>query len=279
MNPEAGEIKQAAHSWLDKLSDDELVAVAPILHSLSSLLSISLARTPAPDRPAPIQELSCKVSNSFLALERQLEQAIALEEVQALRENVSACLDLVRYNKTKVGHGGGRLPALIAEEALPPEASVAPPSMTDALTGLPARLMFERVVTSTIAEGKEATIALFKVERLPYINKRFGRVTGDEIVLFVAQYLAEKLPNSSLFVRWSGPAFAAILTGKAASKEAVIELRAISRKQLSKSIDVDGRPVMLPISCSCFVEPILSTSSPDKLFAKMDDFLLAHVGL
>jgi diguanylate cyclase (GGDEF)-like protein len=160
-----------------------------------------------------------------------------------------------------------------------PSALLASPgrSTSDAATGLPARLIFERAVCDAITQGTESVVALFIVERLAYINKRFGRATGEEILLYVAQYLAEELPDSSMLARWSGPAFAAILDSTSAAKRTEMQIRAIASKRLSKTIDSGGRTaVMIPISCSCTVESLTAESSSEAIFSRMDDFLSAH---
>jgi GGDEF domain-containing protein len=148
---------------------------------------------------------------------------------------------------------------------------------SDATTGLPARLIFERAVCDALTQGRESVVALFIVERLAYINKRFGRVAGEEILLHVAQYLAQELPDSSTLARWSGPAFAAILDSTSAAKRTEMQIRAIASKRLSKTIDSGGRrAVMIPISCSCTVESLNAENSPEAIFTRMDDFLAAH---
>jgi GGDEF domain-containing protein len=148
--------------------------------------------------------------------------------------------------------------------------------ISDTTTGLPGRLIFERAVCDAIIQGKESVVALFMVERLAYINKRFGRATGEEILLYVAQYLAQELPDSSILARWSGPAFAAMVDSASAAKRTEMRIRAIASKHLSTNIDNGRTAVMIPISCSCIVESLSAETSPETIFSRMDDFLSAH---
>jgi GGDEF domain-containing protein len=199
------------------------------------------------------------------ALEQTLSQALQVDDPQALKESISQCLAIVR-----------------AEQANPPPAPTvtlppATPATLDAETGLPGRLLFERIVTDSIAGGRNFITALFVVERLPLINKRFGRATGDRVLLYVAQYLAQELPDSNSLSRWSGSAFSAIITSENSDKMES-QIRAISNKPLSANIDVGNRSVMLTISCACMMEQLSATSSPESVFAKMDNFVTARTG-
>jgi GGDEF domain-containing protein len=132
-------------------------------------------------------------------------------------------------------------------------------------------------VSDSIAEGKRFMTALFVVERLPLINKRFGRFAGDRVLLYVAQYLAQELPDSNSLSRWSGSSFSAIINFEN-SEKMESQIRAISNKPLSANIDVGNRSVMLTISCACMMEQASGSASPEALFTKMDEFVKARTG-
>lgn len=194
------------------------------------------------------------------SLEQTLSQALELDDPQIMKESILKCLDLVRTEKAK--------------PAPTPVANVVPAATlsVDAETGLPGRLLFEQIVSDSIGEGRNFITALFVVERLPLINKRFGRVAGDRVLLYVAQYLAQELPDSNSLSRWSGSAFSAIINSENSDKMES-QIRAISNKPLSANIDVGNRSVMLTISCACMMEQLSADASPEKLFDKMDEFI------
>jgi GGDEF domain-containing protein len=242
------------------------MAIAPLLQALNGLL-------PRPEAPTP--EKNPKGSEGAAApialgaletLDQTLSQALELDDPQLIKESITKCLEFVKAEKAK--------PA----PAPPPPAfpSAAGPTV-DAETGLPGRLLYERLVSDWIAEGRSFLTALFVVERLPLINKRFGRLAGDRVLLYVAQYLAQELPDSSSLSRWSGNAFAVVINSEHSDK-IESQIRAISNKPLSANIDVGNRSVMLTISCGCMMEHLTMNASPDKLFDKMDEFTSARTG-
>lgn len=267
---EVDKAKQRGHEWLDQLSNEQAIAVVPILLELSGLITVCSGKNQRESTLATNVEIDTSVFlEPSLKIENQLERILEIRDPQALREAIATCLDLFRSEKTHLNASRSKANAtnLLKSPTVP---------TTDATTGLPGRLLFERIVANAVAESKESITALFVVERLAYINKRFGRITGDEILLSVAQYLAQELPDSSSLSRWSGPAFAAILH-PTAGKKTEMQVRAISRRQLSKTMETGGRSVMLPINCSCMIEPLSEGSSPDLIFSKMDDFISAHL--
>jgi len=218
---------------------------------------------PPPLPPAtPVAAISAPPLES---LEQLLSQASESADFQAIKHSISKCLEIVRAEKAK-------------PTAAPAAVTIPEGAMTvDSDTGLPGRLLFEKLVTDSIAEGKNVITALFVVERLPLINKRFGRLAGDRVLLYVAQYLARELPDSTSLSRWSGSAFSTIINFENSDKMES-QIRAISNKPLSANIDVGNRSVMLTISCACMMEQLSAGASPEKVFDKMDDFVKARTG-
>lgn len=263
MNSEVVEIRQEAHASIEKLSDAQIAVIGQALKGLVGL-SAEANKPPAVPVPDPSVDVEPLPGDVYKELEQRLEGALQAEDLLQTRACISSCLEAIRSGVAASASG------------LPLPRSPRPVT-EDATTGLPARLILERTVANAITEGKESMVALFVVERLAYINKRFGRITGDEILLYVAQYLAQELSDSSSLCRWSGPAFGVVLNSYNAARKTEMQIRAISRKQLSKTIDSGGRSVMLPISCSCMVETLSPDSSPELIFTKMDDFISSHV--
>ncbi len=260
------EAKEAVTSWLDQLSEEQTVAVAPLLKALSGLMSEHRGQAEQSERAAPLApaiETACISSTALESLDQILSGALECHDLQTINDSVSKCLEIVRAEKAKP----------MRPVALP--AVHAGALTVDAETGLRARFSFEKLVADSVAEGKNAVAALFVVERLPLINKRFGRVVGDRVLLYVAKYLTQELPDSNSLSRWSGPAFSAIINADNSDKMES-QIRAISNKPLSANIDVGNRSVMLTISCACMMEQLSAEGSPEKVFDKMDEFVKAR---
>jgi GGDEF domain-containing protein len=251
--------KETVQAWSSQLSDPQAIAVAPLLQALSALL-------PRDDTPpertekAPTRSDAPVSLSTLESLEQTLSQTLELDDPQVIKDSISKCLELVRTEKAK--------PAPTPVVNVPSSATLS----VDAETGLPGRLLFEKIVSDSIADGRSFITALFVVERLPLINKRFGRLAGDRVLLYVAQYLAQELPDSNSLSRWSGAAFSAIINSENSDKMES-QIRAISNKPLSANIDVGNRSVMLTISCACMMEQLSVSASPEKLFDKMDGFV------
>ena len=263
------EAKEAVTSWLGQLSEEQTVAVAPLLKALSGLMSEHRGQGEQIESavpPTPLVTPVAAISTPPLeCLEQFLSQASESEDPQVIKDSISKCLEIVRTEKAKP-------PAAPAVVTIPAGAMT-----VDSETGLPGRLPFEKLVADSIAEGKNVITALFVVERLPLINKRFGRLAGDRVLLYVAQYLAQELPDSNSLSRWSGSAFSTIINFENSDKMES-QIRAISNKPLSANIDVGNRSVMLTISCACMMEQLSADASPEKVFDKMDEFVKARTG-
>ena len=84
-------------------------------------------------------------------------------------------------------------------------------TLFDELTGLPngyqLYLMFDQVAMD--AERYEYPLAIFafQIERLPEIKRRYGHMSSNEIVRFLAQHLKTQVRDSDILVRYSEDQF------------------------------------------------------------------------
>src|ERR1035438_8742310 len=147
--------------------------------------------------------------------------------------------------------------------------------MTDPATGLQGRAAAEEMIAAKISEGKEFVVTLFQIDRLAHINGRFGRKTGDEILLEVAQYVGKELNTGSLF-RWTGPALVAILEIQPSLNAVQRQLKRIASMRIEKSIETDGRSVLLPITCSFLQQEVSARGSVETVAHNMDKFVGTH---
>ncbi|MDT7548182.1 MAG: hypothetical protein QOE84_576, partial [Actinomycetota bacterium] len=94
-------------------------------------------------------------------------------------------------------------------------------ALTDDLTGLANRRMFNRQLTATLAacaarpEGEDTRIAvlLIDMDRFKEINDSFGHPVGDEVLREIAERLRPGLRSSDLLARLGGDEFALLLDG------------------------------------------------------------------
>lgn len=96
------------------------------------------------------------------------------------------------------------------------EAKLAAAAQTDMLTGLPNRRQFfevgEREVERTKRSGGELWVLMIDLDRFKHINDTAGHAVGDQVLIAVAELLAQSVRKVDLVARLGGEEFAALVT-------------------------------------------------------------------
>ena len=85
---------------------------------------------------------------------------------------------------------------------------------SDALTGLPNRHALYPHLAEQIAaaqQGQTACVLLIDLDHFKMINDRHGHLTGDAVLVEVAQHLQRLLPDTGMVGRWGGEEFLVVL--------------------------------------------------------------------
>jgi len=225
------------------------------------------------------------------AVEKKLQTASTIGDVRVLRGKLNDCLVLVRNESNRLrdeSHAHiAELQSSLERTAnhvrssgiAPPEDHPPPPKaprpatpLEDPLTGLPGRDSAEALIAKGIAESKQFAVALCLIDRYTHIEARYGVETGEEALLLVAQHLGAQLQRGTLF-RWSGPAFAVIAETDQPLHVVEQQMIRLVSKRFEKTIQKDGRTVLVPVTCCCMAQKVSDVDSLEAVAESLDDFV------
>jgi diguanylate cyclase (GGDEF)-like protein/PAS domain S-box-containing protein len=86
-------------------------------------------------------------------------------------------------------------------------------AMTDPLTGLANRRVFDLDLVRGLASGQSGCLALFDLDHFKQINDHHGHATGDRVIQIFAEILRESVRAGDNAVRLGGEEFAVLLFG------------------------------------------------------------------
>ncbi|GGK42215.1 hypothetical protein GCM10010124_38820 [Pilimelia terevasa] len=156
-----------------------------------------------------------------------LTAVVVLRQILALRENAS----LLRRVDTTV------------RELQDAQAQLAHQAQHDSLTGLANRRLFEHRLTTIEGSGQPASVVLIDLDDFKLINDRLGHVTGDALLVGVADRLRCCVRGSDTVARLGGDEFALLLPGLSAT--AADEVLDRITRALDRPVSVDGLDLLV----------------------------------
>jgi diguanylate cyclase len=89
--------------------------------------------------------------------------------------------------------------------------------LTDPLTTLSNRKLFDQTIVTALAEaqsgGTALALVMADIDRFKQINDTFGHLTGDQVLRLVALSLKQNISGQAVAARYGGEEFAIILPG------------------------------------------------------------------
>jgi GGDEF domain-containing protein len=208
-------------------------------------------------------------------VESKLDDAAALEDLRELRGRLEECLTTARSQSDHLRQDLERKIETL-QDSVERAASADPDHPSDPTTGLPGRHAAEKAIAEKITGGQDWALAVLVVDRLAFLNSKFGRAAGDEVLLSAARHIAQSLPREATLFRWSGPAFVALLETRHGFTAAERHVKKATLSRLEQTVDAGGRSVLLTIGRSHRLWRLASCEQPDAVYRALDDHIAVN---
>ena len=84
----------------------------------------------------------------------------------------------------------------------------------DQFTGLYSAEYLYGQAKAAIDSAPQSTVAMFRITNIEEINNKYSRITGNNIIISVANWAKTCISSSDIFVRYMGPKFVIVFIGK-----------------------------------------------------------------
>lgn len=152
-------------------------------------------------------------------------------------------------------------------------------SMTDALTGLANRKLFDRTLADAIenahTSGEHLSLLMMDIDHFKRFNDTYGHLAGDGVLRLVAAAMKASVKGRDLVARYGGEEFSAILpaTCDQAARTVAEQIRqaVMSKELIKKSSGESLGNVTLSIGAATLAEG----EDSEQLISRADSYLYA----
>jgi diguanylate cyclase (GGDEF)-like protein/PAS domain S-box-containing protein len=113
----------------------------------------------------------------------------------------------------------------------------------DALTGLPSRILFERMVAKAMS-GNAFAVSFIGLDNFTEVNEALGHISGDRLLYLVGRRLSSRLRVNDRIGRWGGDRFMVFLAGVATEADA-LSIMQRHMASLAEPFSIAGKTVLL----------------------------------
>jgi len=224
-----------------------------------------------------IATASGKSISHLQELQREIEHAVMIEDVRALKARLSDCLQSISGEVARQKDESSRMISGLKDDLRPgrqpkPGEAVAPAvEERDPVTGLLQRPDAEAAIAIACDARSHVYAGLFVMDRLQSINTRFGHSFGYQALLFFMQYLSQALAPADKLFRWNNAAFLALMERSEPADQVRKDLSRILGRKMEQTFSVAGRTVTLPVSSTWLVTPLFENGYQESVH-KLDSF-------
>jgi GGDEF domain-containing protein len=211
---------------------------------------------------------SCR---NLTQIERSLEQATAIDHIRLLKMRMS---DELRSMRLEIESQKARYEEL--EQGLRENARktgrMARGGQIDPITDLEDRNAALAAIEQILSFGSGFHVAVFCLENLDQMNKRFGFATGDGVLATFSGFLGMHTSNDLLF-RWRGPFFVSIIAREVSSEDVRSELQKMTNNRVDYMVQAGSKSVAMPLGWSWTVISVQGSDSPGSAVDAIDRFV------
>jgi diguanylate cyclase (GGDEF)-like protein len=222
-----------------------------------------------------ISAASSKSGGRLVAMQRDLKETSAIDDVRVLKSKISDCLKGIEAEVEEQSRETGVTVSALRKQLQNSTAVLASASL-DPLTRLRTYAQAEEAIAEACRSAVQTYAVLFVLDRVEMINDRFGREMGDQALRAFKDFIMRDARPEDQFFRWGGPAFLVLLQ----RKESVEWLRSSVARSVSKTfemnVETNARNLMLSLSCHWAVFPMVA--APRQLIAEIQAFASARAG-
>lgn len=245
----------AAMQLLSDYSNEVTVSIRRQQRALANVIrtTAETAASLIPDNPVSAEDLR--------TLADQLSSGGAGANFDELNQVVADCLQTFRQEILRQREEGEHLIVSLRRdiERGPQQVSQIDNANVDPATSLPQKDACTRAIHSSLGAGKRRFVTVFVFGRLRGINLKFGREIGDRVLCRLGEFIEQQiLPTDRLF-RWDGPTLVAVMDRNDTLERIRSEVQRMMASKIDETLNIDGRPVTIPISAAWSAFQLLTT--------------------
>lgn len=208
------------------------------------------------------------------AIERQIEQASAIEDIRILRAKLTECVDQLRREVTRQHEESGRV---VAEVRGTPKGNCQQTGVDntkfeahDPVTGLSGRLAAQQTIQNAISGKAEFCVAAFVIHRIDLIGRRFGQAVSDGVMRSFSAHLRKDLSMARQSFRWNSSTILVFVEGTPATPRIKGEIRQFASTYGNEIVDTGHHTVLLPLGMVWTIIEGSTKLSTDELVEKIE---------